>query len=293
MVGAVMKSRDDIAEYNYHLLRNALSSFSKNLEELSLEEHEQVARQASQSYEMENLVLQTEEARSVMVSPARLDEAVAEIRARYQSDQEFDQDLDGNGLDRKVLRNALYRELVFDSVMQLIGSKAADINELDIHLFYEMHHERFEQQETRKASHILVTVNEDFAENSAQVARQRIDEISDKLGQRSNRFGRFASRHSECPTAMDNGKLGEVKRGQLFPELDQCLFSLAENEISPVIQSEMGFHILWCEKILPARRVPLSLASDKIREILQQRRQRNCQKTWLKDLKQQLADGQG
>ena len=47
--------------------------------------------------------------------------------------------------DKAMLRKAFYRELVFDGVMQLIGARAADIIDLDIHLFYEINHNRFEE----------------------------------------------------------------------------------------------------------------------------------------------------
>jgi peptidyl-prolyl cis-trans isomerase C len=87
---------------------------------------------------------------------------------------------------------------------------------------------------------------------------------------------------------MDGGTLGEVKAGQLYPELDSVLFSMEEGEISQIIESEMGFHILLCEKIKPGKRVPFTKAEPKIREILEERQRRSCQKEWLAALKEKL-----
>lgn len=279
-----MKHVDDLPEFNYHLLRNALNTFGKNLHQLKPEEYERVIHSASKSFELESRVLETAEASSLLVTPQQLDDALQQIVSRYSSAKEFLQDMKGNGLDEKALRTALLRELTFDGVMQIVASKAAHVTDLDIRLFYEMHHDRFEQAETRSARHILITVNPDFAENTSKAALERITQIAQKLGNRSNRFGKFASRYSECPTAMDAGKLGEVQAGQLFPELDSLLFSMNQDEISQPVESDMGFHILWCEKIKPSKRVPLSLAQDRIRETLMQRGHRNCQKNWIKDL---------
>ena len=276
-----MKQDYDIPEFNYHLLRNALNKYGKNLSQLQADEYQKVLQSAYKSFDVESLVLGTEEARSFVVTAEQIDQSLAAISARYHDENEFLQDLEANGLNRESLRAALYRELTFDGVMQIIGSKSADINDLDIMLFYEMHHDRFEQPETRVARHILITVNPDFAENTEFESRKKITEVAAKLGSRTNRFPQFAKQYSECPSAIEGGKLGDISRGQLYPELDEMLFNMGENEISPVVESEMGFHILYCEQIKPARRIPYNKVKSRIREILQERNRRNCQKSWL------------
>ena len=216
-----------------------------------------------------------------MISEQLLDESIGTVAARYPDRASFINDLDNNGLDEAGLRQALRRELRFDSVMQKVASQAATVNELDVQLFYEMHHDRFESPEIRVASHILITINPDFVENTREAALARMETLIEKLAGRGNRFHDFAKRYSECPTAMDGGKMGDVKRGQLYPELDAVLFGMQADEISPIIESEMGLHIMLCEKIKPGKRTPLAKAAPRIREILTARQQRNCQKAWL------------
>ncbi|MES9990937.1 MAG: nitrogen fixation protein NifM [Candidatus Thiodiazotropha sp.] len=271
-------------EFNYHMLRNALQDFQKNLSQLEASEYQQVYRKASKSYELESLVMATPEAQGVVISEQQLSNSVAEVSTRYSGQDEFLDDLACNGLDEEGLRRALYRELVFDGVMQLVSANSADVNDLDVHLFYEMHRERFETPETRQARHILITVNLDYPENTPIAAHQRMQQVSEKLAARGNRFEQFAKRYSECPTAMEGGRLGEVKRGQLYAELDSVLFSMQEGEISDIIETELGLHIIYCEKIKPAKCMPLSKASARIREHLQVRHRRNCQKAWLASL---------
>lgn len=274
------------AEFNYHLLRSALDGFGKNLSQLDDEQYQQVERKASKTYELENLVLATDEAKGVVISTEVLDQALAEVAARYSDHDEFISDLANNGLDEVGLRQALYRELMFNNVMQKIAARAANVNDLDMRLFYELHGDRFSAPEQRTVRHILVTINPDFPENTALAARARIEQVAEKLGDRGNRFHEFAKRYSECPTAMQGGKLGEVPRGQLYPELDAVLFAMAEGEISGIVESEMGLHILWCEKIKPGKKTPYSKAAPRIREYLQERQRRNCQKAWLAELRQ-------
>jgi peptidyl-prolyl cis-trans isomerase C len=271
-------------EFSYHLLRNALDGYGKNLSELDPGEYRKVYNKASKSYEIESAVLASDEAQGLIVSQEQLDRSVTEVASRYDNRAEFAQDMAANGLDEEGLRLALYRELMFDNVMQRVAAKSANVSDLDMRLFYELHHERFESPEQRVARHILITVNPDYPENTAMAARARMDVVIEKLAGRVNRFPDFSKRYSECPTAMEGGKLGEIKRGQLYPELDEVLFSLGENEISKVVESEMGLHVLLCEKIKPGKRVPFSKARPRILELLQERQRRNCQKAWLASL---------
>lgn len=282
-----MESRcDQDAERNYHLLRSALDQYGRNLGELSADQFVQVQQKASQSYELESLVLAAPEADGVVIPDDQLEASFLEVASRYQDEDELARDLRANGLDRDGLRRALRRELMFDAVMQRVAARGAGVNDLDIRLFYEMHSERFETPELRTARHILITINPDYVENTRIAAMARMQEVVARLRGRANRFRDMAGRYSECPTAMEGGRLGEVRRGTLYPELDGTLFRLNEGEISEIVETEIGLHILLCEKIKPSRRTALSRAAPKIRAVLEERRRRNCQKAWLNELQQ-------
>ncbi|MDD5462304.1 MAG: peptidylprolyl isomerase [Methylococcales bacterium] len=59
----------------------------------------------------------------------------------------------------------------------------------------------------------------------------------------------LALKHSECPTALQGGVSGIVPRGKLCPELDAALFSIKAGEISEIVESEIGFHLVLCQQI--------------------------------------------
>jgi len=277
--------------YRYHLLRGALEHFSKNLAELD-ERQMAVARvQADKTWGLESLVLGSPEATEIVIPAEQVDAAFAEVAGRYADDKALHADLAANGLDEARLRQALYRELVFDSVMQRVSSRRLKVSQIDARLYYELHPEKFSQPEQRTARQILVTINEDFVENTRPAARARIGRIAAKLAVSPNRFVDQARKHSECPSALEDGKLGTLSRGQLFAELDGALFAMREGGISDVLETEVGFHLLWCEKILPARTLPFSRAEAGIRQLLDKRNQRNCQKAWLKRLKADKGGG--
>ena len=112
-----------------------------------------------------------------------------------------------------------------------------------------------------------------------------MEQVVEKLAGRADRFPQLARNYSECPTAMDGGKLGEVKAGQLYPELDAVLFAMEEGEISSIVESEMGLHLLLCESIKPGKLMPFPEVETKIRSMLEERQRRSCQKAWLAALR--------
>ena len=270
--------------YQYHLLRGALERFSRNLAELDEQQLAEARVRADKTYGLESLVLASPEAGEIFIPPEQVDIALKEVATRYPDRAAFKRDLRANGLDPESLRQALQRELVFDGVMQLVAAKSLKVSQIDARLYYELHPEKFISPEQRKARQILITINNDFAENCREPARSRIDKIAAKLRRSPNRFADQARRHSECPSAMDGGKLGLRKRGQLFPELDAVLFDMPEGSVSEVLESEIGFHLLLCEKVVPERSIPFSGAQEAIRKLLDERNKKNCQKAFMRQL---------
>jgi peptidyl-prolyl cis-trans isomerase C len=292
----------DRAEFRYHLLRAAGERFQTGIGGLDERQRAEVTRLARRTFELECLVLESPEARDLLIPPERVETAVAEVLGRYADETEFRSDLARNGLDPETLRLALRRELIFDGVMQRVAARHVAVTELEERLFYECNQGRFTVPERRTARHLLITVNDDFAENRRASARQRIEQLHEQIHEQiherlpgpaaglAERFADLASKHSECPTALEGGRLGEVVSGQLYPSLDAVLFALKSGEISGPVESELGFHLLLCESIQPARSISFSQAQPRIRRLLEERARHNAQNAWISDLRHQTDE---
>lgn len=288
-----MTHRKRPAEYGYHLLRAAQERYQRNPSALAPEQLDQARRQADKTFDLEALVLGAPEAGRLVIPEGQLNASLAEIAGRYADPAEMHDDLARNGLDEASLRAALRRELAFDAVMAKVAARAPIVGELDLRLVYELHRDRFTRPERRTVRQILITVNESFPENSIAEALARIERLADRLGGRAQRFGTLARRHSECPSAMEGGRLGTVGRGQLYPELDAVLFSLTEGEVSGVVGTELGFHLLWCEKVHSELRLPFGQVRNQVEALVNERQRRNCQKAWIADLRRSAAASNG
>lgn len=281
MMNTAVKDLNDAPEFAYHLLRGSLETFKKNIPELSTDQYQQARSIADKTFALESIVLSTPEARDIIVPESKVVAAVEEVASRYADRESYLQDLENNGLEEDVLRRALHRELLFNAVMERVTAKAPDVSDIDIQIFYQLHRDRFTKPEKRKVRHILITVNDDFADSDRETAYIKAKTIAEKLKKNSSRFSALAKKYSECPTAIEGGRLGEVVRGTLYPELDSELFDMQEGDTSDVIETEMGFHVLYCEKISRSITVPLSRARSRIKNLLQERQRKACQKAWL------------
>ncbi len=268
----------------YLALKAAQKIYGKALATLQPEESARVQTLAQKQHQLETRVLASSEARGAMVPTSTLELAMQEIRGRYQSEEEFIGDMARNGLDEAGFAAALEREMKVEAILEKVGARAEKVSDTDVELYYQYHPEQFRRPETRLARHILITINETIAENTREAAHKRITEIALRLAKEPQRFEEQALKHSECPTALDGGKLGDLPRGKLFPALDAALFELQAGEVSGMLESELGFHVLRCDTISEASVLGFAQAKQHIRKLMEQKRKRACQQIWVKQL---------
>jgi peptidylprolyl isomerase/peptidyl-prolyl cis-trans isomerase C len=265
-------------------LRAALTLYKKTPDELQSDELRQAEVQANNEFKIENRILNAPEAGAVIISDKELQAAYQEIRDRYDDDETFFRELEKNQLDPDGLRAALFRQCRVNVVMELVASRAPDVSEAEIGIYYHLHSEQFNRPELREACHIFISINPDYPENTRETALSRMQEIRAKLQKKPYKFADLALKHSECPTALQGGVLGIVPRGKLYPELDAVLFSIKAGEVSDIVESEIGFHLVLCRQIQKAETLSLQKATPKIRQLMTERSRQTCQRAWLAGL---------
>nr|WP_321443231.1 nitrogen fixation protein NifM [uncultured Cohaesibacter sp.] len=276
------KSEDGVLAH--HLMRASLAAFQCRFDQLTPEQQQAVEATARKAMAIESAVLASREAWDIFLPETMIVEAVETVRARYDSHQDFECDLAANGLDEQTLALALSRDMWVDAVLSRVVKDIAPPSVVDAKGWYDSHPAHFAVPERRTARHILITINEDFADNHRDTAQLNIESICNQLDGSVDQFAQLAKQHSECPTAMDGGKLGAVPRGTLYKSLDEMLFKMGEGAVSCVLESEMGFHILLCEAIHHAEIIPFAKAKDRIVDRLFARKRQIAQRQWIESL---------
>jgi len=130
--------------------------------------------------------------------------------------------------------------------------KVEDISQEEIKIYYEMNIEDFVDQEQVKARHILIGVSPDADPGKIEQARKKAEEILAKAKQGED-FASLAEKHSEGPSAKKGGDLGYFPRGRMVREFEDAAFSLGAGEISSLVRTRFGFHIIKVEDVRKER----------------------------------------
>lgn len=152
-------------------------------------------------------------------------------------------------------------------------------DDMTVLAWYERNQEKFMRPEQRLTHHLLLTVDDD-SDTLHRQAMQFYREIQTSR----DAFPRLAKRYSHCPSALEGGRLGWISRGLLYPQLESALFALPENGIAAPVETELGWHLIWCERIRAPQLLPQTEALEKAREFLWRQGQQQWQQTWLNRL---------
>ena len=267
-------------ELSYLELKLAWSLFQKAPEALAEPEREQLKGVARRQEGIEQAILAHPDSADVIIPEATLKARLQEIRQRYPNETEYREDLARLGLDVGELAAAVSRDLRVEAVLERVAANVPATTEVDAEIYYRLHPEAFDRPPSRRLRHILITWNNAREKDKAQ---QQLEQLRQTLSS-AEAFGQAALRYSQCPTAMEGGKLGLVKPGNLYAELEPAAFALSEGEISQVLASPIGLHILRCDEILPSGMLPFTEVCARIIERLSEKRRSQAQRDWVKKI---------
>ena len=143
-----------------------------------------------------------------------------------------------------------------------------EISEDDLRALYERNQANFIQPERREASHILILLPEDADESTSAQINEKAQSIRDQALAGED-FGQLAKEFSQDPGSSNNdGSLGYFERGDMVPIFESTAFALGLDEISEVVQSKFGFHIIKLTGIDLSRTKSFDEARNEIAEDL-------------------------
>lgn len=270
--------------YAYHFFKAAQDKYGRKPDDLRDFETDAAEDIARRTLFVEDRILNSQEAQSAKVRGSDISEARHAIISRYDSFCDFLADLDESGLDDAILLEAIERQLRVEKTIELVAATVNEASDEEIADFYERRRQEFVRPEQRVLSHILITINPEYPENTEAEARRRIDDLHARLKEDPKSFGQLAQLHSECPSALRSGDLGVVTPGQLMQPLEDTAFALKLGEISAPVETEAGYHIAKCDQIIAPRTVSLDDAREKIAEAITEGKRQKAQRKWIKDI---------
>ncbi|RME36058.1 MAG: peptidylprolyl isomerase [Gammaproteobacteria bacterium] len=190
----------------------------------------------------------------------------------------------GMSLDRYagILRTALLANAYVEQELM----PSAEIKEGEVRAFYETNKEKFRQEETVHARHILIRAEPGADAATKEKARQKAEAIRERA-LKGEDFAELAKETSEGPSGPRGGDLGFFERKRMVPAFADAAFALKPGEISDVVETRFGYHVIKLEERKPAGIQPYDEVKDKLHAFLQQERVREVVSQKLEELRKQ------
>ena len=132
------------------------------------------------------------------------------------------------------------------------------VTDAEVSGFYEQNKKRFGVEEQRRASHILINVKKDAPAAEKAAAKTKAEQLLAQVRKSPQDFAAIAKANSQdTGTAANGGDLDYFGKGMMTPPFETAAFALKANEISDVIATDFGFHIIKVTDIKPATIKPL------------------------------------
>ncbi len=204
------------------------------------------------------LALQTEK-REVMELRLGLDSYLDKVKLADGAARKF---YDENSKQFELPEQAKAEYVVLS--METIGAQLA-VTEAEIKAWYDGHKAQFQQAEERRASHILIA-SEKLGKDKAKA---RAEEVLKEVRKNPAGFADLAKKNSDDPgSASKGGDLGFFAHGMMVKPFEDATLALKEGEISDIVESDFGFHIIKLTGVHAAKEKPLSEVRGQIEEDL-------------------------
>jgi peptidyl-prolyl cis-trans isomerase C len=229
------------------------------------------------------LLSQKIEEENVQVAPEEIDARMDEIRASVGSEADLANRLAMMGMTVEMLEKEMETGL---AVEKLIAKyvPTAEVTDSEVRSYYDQNLDRFRQPESVQASHILIKADATATEAEKALARKEAEDVLAQINQGAD-FAELARGHSACPSSQKGGDLGMFQRGQMVKPFEDAAFALDVGEVSGIVETQYGYHIIKVTAREDARTVPFDEAEAGIRAMLDGQRMQEAMKTYTDQLR--------
>lgn len=222
-------------EQNIDMVRSSYDEMGFRLEDHQLDELKKIILDSLIEKE---LLLQESVAKGIQIDPAAVEAEIDKIKKDFEDAEAFVQRIEEMGYTLDFLKNEIRSNMTIEALIEQELASKVTVSDEDIKSFYDANIENFQIPERIRARHILI--------GNTSGERTKIDEIRISI-QNGADFQDLAKEHSVCPSAQNGGDLGYFSRGQMVAPFEEAAFALEIGEVSDVVETRFGYHIIRLE----------------------------------------------
>lgn len=227
----------------------------------------------------------------IRVSEEEIRQAIDDVRKQNNipSQEALETALAGQGLSFDQYRTQLQEQIEKLKLISMEVRSKIQVGESEMREYYSANLAKYTEDDTYRARHIFFKTGEKATPEEVQ--REKSTALAVLADARAGKdFAELAKKFSEDPAARkDGGDLGSFKKGDMQPELEKTILSLKPGEVSDLVSTSIGFHIIKLEARVAGKVKPFESVKADIGEILYRKKSEERFSQWAKDLRSKAS----
>ncbi len=219
----------------------------------------------------QQLAIQAADASGIEVTAEEVDEELAQIREPFSDDGEFERRLQTESHTPESFREHLRGMIAAKRYLDKIRQEAKEVTDEELEKFYHENERRLTLPEQVRVRHILWSWQPLGTTDDRKTLHDKMQGLLHRA-QEGEDFAQLATAYSNDSTRVDGGNVGFFRRGQMVPAFEQAAFAMQPGEISDIVETPYGLHIIKLEERQAARLLPLDEVREQLRDHLSEER---------------------
>lgn len=224
------------------------------------------------------LIIQELLLQAAVESNITADEAVVNQRLEAAKTQQPD-------VEPERLKQLIQNDFIIQTLIQQEVIAKMTVSDEEAQGFYEERKDQFNEPEQVQASHIIILVKPEATQEEKDVARKKIEDILAQV-KAGEDFAELAKEQSEGPSKDRGGDLGFFTRDKMVKPFADAAFALNEGEISDIVETQYGYHIIKVTGKKPQRQTPFDEVKEQIKQSLLQQKTNTEMSNWIAELRE-------
>jgi peptidyl-prolyl cis-trans isomerase C len=209
-----------------------------------------------------------------------------------QTIDQFKQMVQAQGGNFDTMKARMNRQMKYLKLLAAKDPNSQIVTEAEAQKYYDENPDEFKIPEQVRASHILISTestdpNADPNQFKAQ-AREKAEGLLKQVKEGAD-FATVAKENSACPSAAQGGDLGKFGRGSMVPPFEEAAFGLKVGEISNLVETQFGFHIIKVTEHQDPNTVAFATAKDDLMNNLKMNKTRDAFRKYIASLQEKAA----
>jgi len=226
--------------------------------------------------------------KNIKIDKAEVEKQVADIKKMHPDKKSFAKLLKTMNMTEAFLKYVLNRNMSIDALIKQEITSKIKISDKEVADFYNQNPNASKSPEMIRASHILAKIEPNDTPAKKEAALKKIQGLQKRL-KKGEKFEDIARESSDCPSGKNGGDLNFFSKSQMTPPFSKAAFGLKPGEISDIVETRFGYHLIKAVEKKEAATVPLADIKDKISQFLAQKKNIDGIKSYAAALKEKAT----